>query len=155
VSKHRRDMTARAGYSIVGSKPRTPQEMAAEYYAFDFEYAQTPEQTSWIASSWVSLSVIPSAQNPPRITHSAGTQLHFRGRIWRVFEAEPSLHRSAWVQAPYSSRGRSTPSPSRRSESSPDHVEFDCSDHTVWRVWGRNSVGEWESFEGRVYDRDL
>ncbi|KAF9643186.1 amine oxidase [Thelephora ganbajun] len=52
VLNHRRDMSARTGYSIVGSKPRTPQEMAAEYYAFDFEYAQTPEQTSWIASSW-------------------------------------------------------------------------------------------------------
>jgi len=32
--------------------------MAAEYYAFDFEYAQTPEQTSWIASSWVSPPII-------------------------------------------------------------------------------------------------
>ena len=52
-------MTARAGYSIIGSKPRTPNEMAAEYYTFDFEYAQTPEQTSWIASSWVSLLGIP------------------------------------------------------------------------------------------------
>jgi polyamine oxidase len=25
----------------------------SEYYQFDWEYAQTPEQTSWIASSWV------------------------------------------------------------------------------------------------------
>ena len=49
-------MTARAGYLIIGSEPRTPQEMAAEYYTFDFKYAQTPEQTSWIASSWVSFS---------------------------------------------------------------------------------------------------
>jgi len=26
--------------------------MAVEYYTFDWEYAQTPEQSSWIASSW-------------------------------------------------------------------------------------------------------
>ncbi|KAJ7629425.1 amine oxidase [Mycena polygramma] len=45
------DATCRTGYSLVGAKPKTPQEMAAEYY-LDWEYAQTPEQTSWIASSW-------------------------------------------------------------------------------------------------------
>ncbi|KAJ6482097.1 amine oxidase [Mycena vitilis] len=46
------DATCRTGYSLVGAKPKTPQEMASEYYLFDWEYAQTPEQTSWIASSW-------------------------------------------------------------------------------------------------------
>ncbi|KAJ7334786.1 amine oxidase [Mycena albidolilacea] len=51
VQKRKVDCTARTGYSLVGAKPKTPQEMAAEYY-IDWEYAQTPEQTSWIASSW-------------------------------------------------------------------------------------------------------
>ncbi|KAF8210930.1 amine oxidase [Mycena galopus ATCC 62051] len=45
------DTTCRTGYSLVGAKPKTPQEMVTEYYV-DWEYAQTPEQTSWIASSW-------------------------------------------------------------------------------------------------------
>ncbi|KAJ7751891.1 amine oxidase [Mycena maculata] len=46
------DTTCRTGYSLLGVKPRTPEEMVVEYYVFDWEYAQTPEQTSWIASSW-------------------------------------------------------------------------------------------------------
>ncbi|KAA1475714.1 amine oxidase [Dentipellis sp. KUC8613] len=46
------DTTSRTGYSLVGVKPKTAQELASEYYMFDWEYAQTPEQTSWIASSW-------------------------------------------------------------------------------------------------------
>ncbi|KAF7368646.1 Amine oxidase [Mycena venus] len=45
------DTTCRTGYSLIGVKPKTPQEMVAEYFV-DWEYAQTPEQTSWIASSW-------------------------------------------------------------------------------------------------------
>ncbi|KAI0316950.1 amine oxidase [Amylostereum chailletii] len=45
------DTTCRTGYALSGVKPKTPQEMASEYY-MDWEYAQTPEQTSWIASSW-------------------------------------------------------------------------------------------------------
>ncbi|KAJ7118949.1 amine oxidase [Mycena epipterygia] len=51
VRKNQVDTTCRAGYSLVGMKPKTPQEMVAEYYV-DWQYAQTPEQTSWIASSW-------------------------------------------------------------------------------------------------------
>ncbi|KAK7691474.1 hypothetical protein QCA50_004873 [Cerrena zonata] len=47
------DTTARGGYSITGSKPQTPHEMAAEYFLFDWEFSQTPEETSWLASSWV------------------------------------------------------------------------------------------------------
>ena len=47
------DATARAGYSLIGSKSRTPHAMASEYYQFDWEYAQTPDESSWIASSWV------------------------------------------------------------------------------------------------------
>jgi hypothetical protein len=47
------DTTTRSGYAILGAKPRTPHESASEYYQFDWEYAQTPEQSSWLASSWV------------------------------------------------------------------------------------------------------
>jgi polyamine oxidase len=47
------DLTARTGYSLIGQKPKKPHEEAAEYYQFDWEYAQTPEQSSLIASSWV------------------------------------------------------------------------------------------------------
>ncbi|TFY70677.1 hypothetical protein EVG20_g2323 [Dentipellis fragilis] len=46
------DTTSRNGYSMIGAKPQTHQEAASEYYQFDWEYAQTPEQTSLIASSW-------------------------------------------------------------------------------------------------------
>ncbi|OBZ74427.1 Polyamine oxidase [Grifola frondosa] len=52
VSQNLVDTTARTGYSLIGAKSRTPQAMASEYYQFDWEYAQTPEQSSWIASSW-------------------------------------------------------------------------------------------------------
>ncbi|KAJ7816311.1 amine oxidase [Mycena olivaceomarginata] len=52
VQRNQVDSSCRTGYSIVDSKPKTPHEMASEYYMFDWEYAQTPEQTSWIASSW-------------------------------------------------------------------------------------------------------
>ncbi|ETW85873.1 hypothetical protein HETIRDRAFT_471084 [Heterobasidion irregulare TC 32-1] len=46
------DTTSRTGYSLVNTKPKTAHQLASEYYMFDWEYAQTPEQTSWIASSW-------------------------------------------------------------------------------------------------------
>ncbi|KAH9887071.1 amine oxidase [Cubamyces lactineus] len=52
VAKQLVDGTARTGYSLVGAKSQTAQAMASEYYQFDWEYAQTPEQSSWIASSW-------------------------------------------------------------------------------------------------------
>ncbi|KAJ7180590.1 amine oxidase [Mycena filopes] len=46
------DITSRTCYSLIGAKPNNkPHEMVAEYYV-DWEYAQTPEQTSCIASSW-------------------------------------------------------------------------------------------------------
>ncbi|KAF7980394.1 hypothetical protein HWV62_38194 [Athelia sp. TMB] len=41
-----------AGYALSGAKPQSKYDMVSEYYQFDWEYAQTPEQTSWIASSW-------------------------------------------------------------------------------------------------------
>ena len=50
------DGTARTGYSLINSKARSAQAMASEYYQFDWEYAQTPEESSWIASSWVSFA---------------------------------------------------------------------------------------------------
>ncbi|KAI9435405.1 amine oxidase [Lactarius indigo] len=34
------------------TKPKTPHEMASEYYSFDYTYAQTPDQSSFLASSW-------------------------------------------------------------------------------------------------------
>jgi len=52
VQKSLVDTTARTGYSLIGSKPMTPAEKACEYYQFDWEYAQTPLESSWIASSW-------------------------------------------------------------------------------------------------------
>ncbi|EMD35053.1 hypothetical protein CERSUDRAFT_116556 [Gelatoporia subvermispora B] len=52
VDKQLTDTTARTGYQLIDAKLRTPQAMASEYYQFDWEYAQTPEESSWIASSW-------------------------------------------------------------------------------------------------------
>ncbi|KAF8660706.1 hypothetical protein AX16_001573 [Volvariella volvacea WC 439] len=52
VSNHLVDATARTGYNLIGAIPRTAHEQAAEYLNFDWEYAQKPDQTSWIASSW-------------------------------------------------------------------------------------------------------
>ncbi|GBE87211.1 hypothetical protein SCP_1004580 [Sparassis crispa] len=46
------DMSARSGYSLTGSRPDSRHAMAAEYYRFDWEFAATPEDTSWLASSW-------------------------------------------------------------------------------------------------------
>ena len=37
------DTTARTGYGLIDVNPKTPHEMAVEYYTFDWEYAQTPE----------------------------------------------------------------------------------------------------------------
>ena len=50
------DLSARAGYALNGQKPKTVHEMASEYFAFDFTYAQTPEQSSFLASAWVRLA---------------------------------------------------------------------------------------------------
>ncbi|OJT14243.1 Polyamine oxidase [Trametes pubescens] len=52
VDKGLVDGTARTGYSLLGAKSRTPQVMASEYYLFDTLFGQTPEESSWIASSW-------------------------------------------------------------------------------------------------------
>ncbi|KAK0488508.1 hypothetical protein IW261DRAFT_1325664 [Armillaria novae-zelandiae] len=45
------DLSARTGYALVGSKPQSHHEQAAEYFHFDMEYAQSPEQSSWIAQA--------------------------------------------------------------------------------------------------------
>ncbi|KAJ7584863.1 amine oxidase [Mycena floridula] len=52
VNKSLVDAAARAGFSLAGVKPKSQYARAAEYYQYDFEYAQTPEQSSWLASSW-------------------------------------------------------------------------------------------------------
>ncbi|KZT05264.1 amine oxidase [Laetiporus sulphureus 93-53] len=52
VQKQLVDLTARSGYSLIDAKPMTPAEKACEYYQFDWEYAQTPVESSLIASSW-------------------------------------------------------------------------------------------------------
>lgn len=71
VPKKLVDTTSRTGYTLTGAKPRESHAKAAEYFnvchrsspkpacalflsQFDWEYAQKPDQTSWIASSWVS-----------------------------------------------------------------------------------------------------
>jgi hypothetical protein len=53
------DLSARAGYALIGQKPKTPREKASEYFMWDFTFAQTPEQTSFLASSWVCLACYP------------------------------------------------------------------------------------------------
>ncbi|OSX57036.1 hypothetical protein POSPLADRAFT_1158026 [Postia placenta MAD-698-R-SB12] len=52
VPKRLVDMTARSGYSLIGSIPESRYDMASEYYQFDWEFGTTPEETSWLASSW-------------------------------------------------------------------------------------------------------
>ena len=37
------DTNANAGYRLINVAPETPQEMSAEYCAFDSEYGQPPE----------------------------------------------------------------------------------------------------------------
>jgi len=53
------DLSARAGYALIGQKPKTPHEIASEYFSFDYTYAQTPEQSSFLASAWVRLAYCP------------------------------------------------------------------------------------------------
>ncbi|KAF8527029.1 amine oxidase [Hysterangium stoloniferum] len=51
VLEQQGDLTARTGLSVSGYKPRTSLDDAAEYFTFDFEYAQAPEDSSFIASA--------------------------------------------------------------------------------------------------------
>ncbi|KAL4071562.1 hypothetical protein V8B97DRAFT_405456 [Scleroderma yunnanense] len=46
------DMDLRSAYSFMGKSAKNPQEEACDYYQIDFEFAQSPSQTSWLASAW-------------------------------------------------------------------------------------------------------
>ncbi|KAH9477058.1 Polyamine oxidase 6 [Psilocybe cubensis] len=46
------DLSARTGYGLLKANAKNAHASASEYYQFDWEYAQTPEQSSLIASSW-------------------------------------------------------------------------------------------------------
>ncbi|KIY46147.1 amine oxidase [Fistulina hepatica ATCC 64428] len=65
VSQGGVDLTARVGYSLLGWKPNDIYSMASEYYqaSFDWEFAQTPEQSSWIASSWNEMDSVATKQS--------------------------------------------------------------------------------------------
>lgn len=52
VAKSIVDTSARTGYSLIGAKPTSHRAQAAEYFQYDWEYAQKPDQSSWIASAW-------------------------------------------------------------------------------------------------------
>ncbi|KAH9837563.1 amine oxidase [Rhodofomes roseus] len=52
VPKRLVDMSARGGYSLTGSYPQSRYQMASEHYQFDWEFGTSPEETSWLASSW-------------------------------------------------------------------------------------------------------
>lgn len=53
------DISARTGYSLTGVKGSDPHAAASEYYLWDWEYAQTPAESSLIASAWVNISESP------------------------------------------------------------------------------------------------
>ncbi|KIO17971.1 hypothetical protein M407DRAFT_226715 [Tulasnella calospora MUT 4182] len=46
------DLNARSGYSLMGHRIKDKYDWASEYYHFDWEWAQAPEQSSWIATSF-------------------------------------------------------------------------------------------------------
>ena len=47
LTNNLQDRSARAGFSIANWKPKkNPAKEAVEWYEMDFEYAQTPEETS-------------------------------------------------------------------------------------------------------------
>ncbi|KAL1754515.1 hypothetical protein FB107DRAFT_215570 [Schizophyllum commune] len=52
IAKHGPDLSVRAAASLSGWRPRTKYEQVADWLMWDFEYAQTPSETSWMASSW-------------------------------------------------------------------------------------------------------
>ncbi|KAN0080027.1 hypothetical protein V8E55_009593 [Tylopilus felleus] len=45
------DLSLRSAYGLMGISPKTPQEVASDYFQVDFD-AQSPSQTSWLASAW-------------------------------------------------------------------------------------------------------
>lgn len=93
------DTTSRTGYTLTGAKPRDSHAKAAEYFnvchcpspnpacalffsQFDWEYAQKPDQTSWIASSWVSSWYY--LHDLMLILVKQGQQFHLRCRSWWI-----------------------------------------------------------------------
>ncbi|KAG8937704.1 hypothetical protein FRC00_001957 [Tulasnella sp. 408] len=52
IDNHKVDLSARSGFSLTGWRPKDKYEEASEYYHFDWEWAQAPEQSSWIATSF-------------------------------------------------------------------------------------------------------
>ena len=72
------DMSARSGFAMIGAKPKTTHQSACEYYNLDWENgevscpliktarfddihrltAESPEESSWIAASWVLLPIV-------------------------------------------------------------------------------------------------
>ncbi|KAI0789208.1 amine oxidase [Abortiporus biennis] len=52
VAKRQVDLSSRTGYQLIGSKLKTAQAMACEYYQLDWESAGTPEESSLITTSW-------------------------------------------------------------------------------------------------------
>ncbi len=90
------DLSARAGYALIGQKPKTPHEMASEYLSFDYTYAQTPEQSSFLASAWVRLVYYPvmsfgrSISLPVRMF--PGKQLHVQRRSGRLLRGRLVLN---------------------------------------------------------------
>ncbi|KAG6841398.1 hypothetical protein C0991_011562 [Blastosporella zonata] len=52
LSQNLVDLSIRSTYELIGAKPRDVHAKAAEYFNVDFEYAQKPDQSSAIASSW-------------------------------------------------------------------------------------------------------
>lgn len=52
LAENKVDLDLSSAYGYLGVAPTTPQEQACQYYQVDFEYAQSPAQTSWFASAW-------------------------------------------------------------------------------------------------------
>ncbi|KAG8937707.1 hypothetical protein FRC00_001960 [Tulasnella sp. 408] len=50
IDNHEVDLSARSGFSLTGWRPKDKYDQAAEDYHFDWEWAQAPEQSSWITT---------------------------------------------------------------------------------------------------------
>lgn len=46
------DLSVKSGSTLSDWRPRTKHEKAADWLMWDFEYAQTPSQSSWLATAW-------------------------------------------------------------------------------------------------------
>jgi len=46
------DLSLQSAYGITSATPKNLYEAACQYYQVDWEYAQAPDQNSWIASAW-------------------------------------------------------------------------------------------------------